>query len=267
MPQTVLVADHGPVRTLTLNRPHRRNALTPEMQQELIAALDDTAASSGVRALILTGAGEHFCAGLDISALKDLAEDVSRAGFEPAAFQLQDDANRISRVFRTLYELPIPTIAAVDGYALAGGTGLATLCDFTLATPAAQFGYTEARIGFIPALVSVYLTLQVGEKRARDLLLTARLFPASEAQTLGLVNEILPSESLLPRAEALAHSLLQNSPGSLRATKLLLARQNRPFLDAAIANALEANAAIRQTPEFREGITAFLEKRKPAWTS
>lgn len=255
---TVLIADQGPIRTLTLNRPHRRNALTPEMQSELVAALDDAARSPSTRVLILTGAGDHFCAGLDLAALKDVDESA-------AALQLQNDANRISRVFRTLYELPLPTIAAVTGYALAGGTGLATLCDFTLAAPSAQFGYTEVRIGFIPALVSAYLVLQIGEKRARDLLLTARLFPAAEAQTLGLVSEILPPESLLPRAHALAQSLLANSPASLRATKQLLAAQNRPWLDAALTAALEANTLIRTTPDFREGIAAFLEKRPPTW--
>ncbi len=256
---SVLIADQGPTRTLTLNRPHRRNALTPEMQLELIAALEDAAAAPGTRVLILTGASDHFCAGLDIAALQALADPAT-----PPA-QLQDDANRIARVFRTLYELPLPTIAAVDGYALAGGTGLATLCDFTLASPVATFGYTEVRIGFIPALVSAYLVLQIGEKRARDLLLSARLFPASEAKTLGLVSEILPPQSLLPRAHALAASLLANSPESLRATKQLLATQNRPWLDAALAAALEANARIRTTSNFREGISAFLEKRPPTW--
>jgi methylglutaconyl-CoA hydratase len=169
-------------------------------------------------------------------------------------------------MFRTLYELPLPTIAAVNGHAIAGGTGLATLCDFTFAVPAAKFGYTEVKIGFVPALVSAYLTLQIGEKRARDLLLTGRLFSADEAHTLGLVTEVVASESLASRVEALAQALAANSPTSLRATKELLADQNRHWLDTAIDHSMKANAASRETADFREGIVAFLEKRKPIWS-
>jgi methylglutaconyl-CoA hydratase len=180
--------------------------------------------------------------------------------------ELAADAERIASLFRTLYELPIPTIAAVNGHAIAGGTGLATLCDFTLAVPTAKFGYTEARIGFVPAIVSAYLILQVGEKRARDLLLTARLFTAEEAQVLGLVNEIVTAGALPARVEALAQTLLQNSPASLRATKQLLAEQNRAWLNAAIEQSMKANAASRETADFREGVAAFLEKRKPNWS-
>jgi methylglutaconyl-CoA hydratase len=255
---TILTSEANGVRTLTLNRPERRNALTPEMQSELIAALEAAGESSTTRVLILTGAGESFCAGLDLSALQAMQHQ------SPA--ELADDAARIARVFRTLYELPLPTIAAVNGHAIAGGTGLATLCDFTLAVPAAKFGYTEVKIGFVPALVSAYLILQVGEKRARDLLLTARLFPAEEALGYGLVTEVVPAVSLATRVEALAQTLLANSPSGLRATKQLLAAQNRPWLDAAIEHSMAANAQARETPDFREGIAAFLEKRKPTWT-
>src|ERR1700677_3607786 len=172
----VLVTDSGSIRLLTLNRPDHRNALTPQMQHELIDALDDTARSKSVRVLVITGAGQAFCAGLDLAALKDLAhvqEPTSQPGFE-----LADDAHRFARILRTLHELPIPTIAAVNGHAVAGGAGLATVCDFTLAVPAAKFGYTEVKIGFVPALVSAYLSLQLGDKRSRDLLLTGRLFTA-----------------------------------------------------------------------------------------
>jgi methylglutaconyl-CoA hydratase len=177
------------------------------------------------------------------------------------------DAERIAKLLRSLYELPLPTIAAVHGAAIAGGTGLATLCDFTLATPAAKFGYTEARIGFVPAIVSAFLVVQIGDKRSRDLLLTARLFNAAEALRLGLVNEVVPPESLAERVRQLAETLVANSPESQSATKRLLAAQNKAWLDAAIETAIEANAESRQTPDFREGIAAFLEKRKPVWAS
>jgi methylglutaconyl-CoA hydratase len=252
---TILVSDAAPIRTITLNRPDRRNAMTPEMQTELIAAMQD--ASTSARVLILTGAGDAFCSGLDLSALQAM-QNKSEADHRA-------DAQRVAHLFRTLYELPIPTIAAVHGPAVAGGTGLATICDFTLATPSAKFGYTEARIGFVPALVSAYLALQIGDKRSRDLLLTTRIFDATEAHRLGLVNEIVAPEDLTERAQVLAASLIANSPQALAATKRLLAAQNKAWLDTAIEAALDANSQARETTDFREGVAAFLEKRRPTW--
>jgi len=228
------------------------------MQAELIAAFNDAGDSASTRVVVLTGIGDAFCAGLDLTALQAMQHK--------SALELSDDAHRIARLFRTLYELPVPTIAAVNGHAIAGGTGIATLCDFTLAIPSAKFGYTEVKIGFVPALVSAYLTLQIGEKRARNLLLTGRLFDAQEAHTLGLVTEVVEPEALANKVDALAQTLLRNSPVSLRATKELLANQNRHWLDAAIKHSMQANAEARDTPDFREGIAAFLEKRKPVWS-
>lgn len=251
----ILVTNDPPIRTITLNRPERRNAMTQEMQSELTYALAD--APGECRCVILTGAGEAFCAGLDLSELQGPRDK------SPADHRI--DAERIARLFATLYELPIPTIAAVHGPAIAGGTGLAMICDFTLATPAAKFGFTEVRIGFVPALVSAFLELQVGDKVSRDLLLTGRIFGAEEALSLGLVNEVVAHGDLNARTRSLADSLLANSPQSLSATKQLLAAQNRAWLDAAIVAALEANARSRETADFREGIAAFLEKRKPVW--
>ena len=254
--KTILVTDNPPIRTITLNRPERRNAMTHEMQIELISVMEEAAANHCC-ALIITGAGDAFCSGLDLSELQTMRDKT------PAEHRA--DAERIARLFLTLYELPLPTIAAVNGPAIAGGTGLATLCDFTLATPGARFGFTEVRIGFVPALVSAFLSLQVDDKCCRDLLLTGRLFGSQEAMDLGLVTEIVAAEELVPRAFALAKSLLANSPQSLNATKQLLAAQNRAWLDAAIVAAMESNAESRETADFREGISAFLEKRKPVW--
>ena len=253
---TILVAEDRSVRTITLNRPERRNAMTPEMQAELITALEEAAASD-CRVVIFAGAGEAFCSGLDLTALKGMQGK--------SATEHHVDAERITRLFRTLYELPKPTIAAVHGPAIAGGCGLATICDFTLATPAAKFGYTEVRIGFVPALVSAFLTLQIGEKRSRDLLLTGRIFDAAEAFRLGLVNEIVAPEELVTRVRTLAEILVANSPQSLAATKGLFRTQNKAWLDAAILEAADANARARETEDFQEGITAFLEKRTPVW--
>jgi methylglutaconyl-CoA hydratase len=173
----------------------------------------------------------------------------------------------MARLFRTLYDFPKPTIAAVNGAAVAGGTGLATLCDVTLAVPEAKFGYTEVRIGFVPAIVSTFLLRQVGEKIARDLLMTGRLFEAEEALRIGLITEIVPAERLIPRARELAAQLMENSPASLLYTKRLLSAASRAELDAQIDVAVRENAAIRSTDDFREGISSFLEKRKPKWSS
>jgi methylglutaconyl-CoA hydratase len=253
---TITVNDSGPIRTIMLHRPERRNAITPEMQLELIAAFEDATASD-CRVVVLTGAGEAFCSGLDLSALQAM-QDASAATHRA-------DAEQIARLFLALYEMPMPTIAAVHGAAIAGGAGLAILCDFTLATPAAKFGFTEVRIGFVPALVSVFLALQIQDKRSRDLLLTGRVVDSAEAHRLGLVNEIIAPDGLTQRVGQIAEELVANSPEALIATKRLMAAQHKSWLDAAIAQALEANALSRQTADFREGITAFLEKRKPAW--
>jgi len=230
--------------------------MTPGMQVELIAAME-AAAASDCRVLVFAGAGDAFCSGLDLSALQSMNGKT--------AVEHRADAERIARLFRMLYGLPVPTIAAVHGAAIAGGTGLATICDFTLATPAAKFGFTEARIGFVPAVVSAYLALQIGDKRSRDLLLTGRIFDASEAYRLGLVNEVVAPENLAERVQSLAETLIANSPEALASTKRLLAAQSKAWLDAAIEAALEANALARETADFREGVAAFLEKRKPVW--
>ena len=169
-------------------------------------------------------------------------------------------------LFRSIYEFPKVTIAAVNGAAIAGGTGLALLCDFTLAVPEAKFGYTEVRIGFVPAIVSTFLLRQLPEKQARDLLLTGRIFDAQEALRLGLITEVVPLDGLMERAHELAAKLMENSAASLHATKRLLTQQAHLELDAQIGAAVYENAAIRSTADFREGISAFLEKRKPAWT-
>ena len=247
----------GPVATVTLNRPEKRNAISYELIDDVIAALNQAAGASP-NIVILTGAGSAFCAGMDLDNLKQL---IGRSGE-----QNLKDSETMAGLFRTLYEFPKVTIAAVNGAAIAGGCGLATLCDFTLASSAAKFGYTEVRIGFVPAIVSTFLLRQVGEKRARDLLLTGRIIDADEAFRIGLVNEVVAPEYLLARAQELAETLAANSPASLLATKRLLRTFSDLELDRQVAAAVDENARIRTTHDFREGVASFLEKRKPIWT-
>jgi methylglutaconyl-CoA hydratase len=255
--KTLQLAYDAGVATITLNRPDKRNAISFELIDDLLGALKEVETSDAI-VLIVTGAGKAFCSGMDLDNLKALLGRTPEQNLE--------DSQAMVRLFRSLYEFPKVTIAAVNGPAIAGGTGLALLCDFTLAVPEAKFGYTEVRIGFVPAIVSTFLLRQVGEKRARDLLLTGRIFGADEAARMGLVNEIVAPENLMKRALELAALLKENSPASLRATKKLLNEHARDELDTQIEAAVRENAAVRTTGDFREGITSFLEKRKPVWT-
>jgi methylglutaconyl-CoA hydratase len=254
----ILAETADDVLTLTLNRPEKRNSLTPELIEELTTALSEAAESScGV--VILTGAGSAFCAGLDLDHLAALATHTPEENLR--------DSESIARLLRGLYDFPKPVIAAVNGTAIAGGMGLATIPDFTLAVHEAKFGYTEVRIGFVPAIVASFLLRQVGEKRARDLLLTGRLIAAQEALELGLVTQVVSADQLLPAARTLALSLLENSPQALRSVKELLARHSSRGLDEELADAVATNARQRSTEDFKEGIAAFLQRRRPAWPS
>jgi methylglutaconyl-CoA hydratase len=253
---TLTLSHEGAIALVTLNRPDKRNAISYELIDELLRVLAEIN-DSDASILILTGAGKAFCSGMDLDNLRALT---SRTQEENLV-----DSQTMAKMFRTLYEFPKVTIAAVNGPAIAGGCGLATLCDFTLASPEAKFGYTEVRIGFIPAIVSAFLVRQVGEKQARDLLLTGRIIAAEEAYRLGLATEMVPSEQLMQRARVLAADLLQNSPASLLATKRLLSNYSVAPLNGQLAVAVQENARIRTTDDFREGVSSFLEKRKPNW--
>jgi methylglutaconyl-CoA hydratase len=255
--KTIQLAYDPGVATITLNRPDKRNAISFELIDDLLRALQEVETSDAI-VLIVTGAGKAFSSGMDLDNLKTLI------GKSPE--QNLKDSETMVRLFRALYEFSKVTIAAVNGAAIAGGTGLALLCDFTLAVPEAKFGYTEVRIGFVPAIVSTFLLRQVGEKQARDLLFTGRIIGAEEAARMGLVNEIVPPEKLMTRARELAALLMENSPASLRATKQLLSDHARAELDLQIEAAVRENAAIRTTADFREGVVSFLEKRKPVWS-
>lgn len=242
---------------IILNRPDKRNALNPELISELdqrLAAFED-----GIepRVLIISGEGPAFCSGLDLKELQQM----SRKSY---AESLQD-ARNYAQLLKRIYRHPKPIIAAVNGPALAGGCGLASVCDVTLAASTAKFGYTEAKIGFVPVVVSYFLVRIMGEKNARELLLTARLIEAAEAHRLGLVNEVVEPTELRSRSREVARQLCQNSPHSLKITKLLLALLSAPDLDEALNYACELNAQSRSVPDCVEGVAAFLEKRPPRW--
>lgn len=252
--KTLRMTTDGNIAVLTLARPEKRNAISLEMMGELVLTLRE-ASEGPAKAIILTGEGQAFCAGMDLEMLQNSVH------MSPA--QHLDESRRMAQMFMAVYGCPKPIVAVVNGPAIAGGCGLATLCDITLAAPEAKFGYTEVKIGFLPALVSVFLVRQIGEKRARDLLLTGRILDANEAMRLGLVSAVVPAGALMSVARELAGALAANSPASLRQTKKLL--ESFGDLQKDLEKAIQENAAIRSTPEFQEGLRAFLEKRTPQW--
>ena len=248
----------GAVATVALNRPEKLNAISTGMIDDLLAALAEVEASTA-HVLVLTGAGKAFCSGMDLDHLKAMATQ--------SPVEHLQDSRHMSKLYRQVWSFSKPTIAAVNGPAIAGGCGLATLCDFTISAEDATFGYPEVRIGFIPAIVSVFLTRQIGEKNARDLLLTGRIIDAGEALRLGLVTKVVPSGDLISETHAQARTLLACSPASLLKTKKLLCSLSAPELDRELELAVAAGAQIRSTPDFREGLASFLEKRTPHWGS
>ena len=260
MPQFrhILTRSANGVKTITLNRPEKRNSLCPLLIEELTQALNE-AETCDCGVVILTGAGPAFCAGLDmehLATMKAHTPDESRR-----------DAENMARVLRTLYDFPKPVIAAVNGHAIAGGMGLATIPDFSLSVPEAKFGYTEVKVGFVPAIPATFLLRQVGELRTRELLLSGKLIKAQEAVEMGLVTQIVHPDELMGSAYALAQCLLQNSPQAMHEVKRLLAKHARRRLDEELEDAVEVNAQQRSAEDFREGVQAFLEHRKPEWPS
>lgn len=254
--ETLQFETAGDIATITLKRPEKRNAISTKMIEELLAALNEVE-TGPARIGLITGTGKAFCAGMDLDGLRAIATQSQEENVE--------DSRRMAKMFYRIFSFPKPLIAAVNGAAIAGGCGIATLADFTLAVPEAKFGYTEVKIGFIPALVSVFLRRQVGDKIARDLLLSGRLIEAEDAHRLGLVSQIVEPEALMEQARALAMDILAASPTSVRRTKRLLLRSGEAQLQTEIENAIHENADIRSTEDFREGLASFLEKRPPKW--
>ncbi len=242
-----------------MNRPEKRNALSPELVQMLSESIRKAYTDDGTRVIILTGEGKAFCSGADLAFLQKMQDFSYEENLQ--------DSNNLKELFKLIYEGPKPVIAAVNGHAIAGGAGLATICDFTLAVPEAKFGFTEVKIGFIPALVSVFLVRKIGESTARELLLSGKIIASPEAFELGMVHKVVESEFLEEEARSLASILAyENSSQSLKGTKSLLAEISNLGLDESLDIAAKRNAEARGTEDCKEGIGAFLEKRKPDWT-
>ena len=253
--------DERGVRTLTLDRPEVHNAFDDALIADLTSVLDAAADESGLRAVVLTGAGASFSAGADLEWMRRMAAAGER---ENAA-----DALRLARLMRCLNFLPVPTIARINGHAFGGGVGLIACCDVTVAVDTAKFGTTEARLGLAPAVISPYVTRRVGAVWSRRLFTTGERFDASRAQTIGLVQQVVAEADLDASIEAILDDLLRSGPKAARACKALAQdmggedRKRQRSVDERTARLI---ARLRTSREGQEGIAAFLEKRRPDWS-
>lgn len=246
------------VAFVTLNRAEKRNALNPELISELKVALDRAALDTSAKVIVLKANGEAFCAGADLAYLQQLQK-----------FSYEEnlaDSQHLMELFLKIYTLPKVVVAQVQGHALAGGCGLASVCDFVFAAPEAKFGYTEVKIGFVPALVAVFLIRKLGEQRARQLLLTGELIKAEEAFARGLVTRVVPAELLNDHVVTFCTNLIEsNSEQSMQLTKSLIAKVQDMSIEDALNYAASVNANARATEDCKRGIAAFLSKQDLKW--
>lgn len=254
MSQPILVEHKSAFTIITLNRPERRNALTIELMNELAAAMNAASADTTRRVIVLRGAGEGFCAGLDLKQAQDSNSH-------------EESARAVANMLKTVHTCKLPTIAAVHGHAMAGGAGLMAACDLAVSAAGTKIGYPEVLRGLVPALVSTLLRHQIGDRRLRELFLTAEPITAERAFELGLINRIVPggADGALSAALELAASIAKGAPGAITATKQLLAELRASSIDADLQKALSIHEHARTSDEATEGIAAFMEKRPPKW--
>lgn len=246
------VSSQGPVTTVTLNRPEKRNALTVQMLRDLAEAYREIARGREHRVVILRGAGSSFCTGLDLVETKDRQKS-------------RDSAKNVGEALRAIVNTPAVTIAAVQGHSVAGGAGLMSACDIVLAEHGTMIGYPEVRRGLVAAMVMTLLMRQVGDRQARELLLTGEMITAEAALGIGLVTRVVPVGALDAAIESVAVSILKNAPGAIADTKLLLEALSPRNFDKALGRAFTVALRMRSSTEAREGLEAFDEKRNPSW--
>ena len=259
MSESLAVEQQGPIGLVTMNRPERHNAFDDALIAELTEALRSIEAEDAIRIVVLSGAGKSFSAGADLNWMKRMA------GFSME--ENRRDAMGLATLMRTLAHLRKPTIARVQGAAFGGGVGLVACCDVAIATHNATFALTEAKLGLIPAAISPYVVSAIGEREARRYFLTAERFSAAEAFRIGLVHDLVADEGALDdRIGEVVDSMLSCSPAAqLAAKELIRAVANRPVTSELIQDTAERIAKIRSSPEGREGVAAFLEKRRALW--
>lgn len=260
MPEPLVkIQVHDHTGTITLNRPDKRNALSRQLLAELLQAFADLHLQKSVRAIVLTGAGSAFCAGMDLGEMLETAE-------KPNSYELWDQDARIYReVIETMIRFPKPIIAAVDGAAVAGGAGLLLASDIVLATDRSKFGLPEPKRGLVAGIVSPLLAFRLGGSRAAYLLLTTRVIGADQALDFGLFHELTESEKIWARAHELAAECAGSAPEALALTKRMLNETIGSELETQLAAGAAVSSTARSTEAASEGLAAFLEKRDPVW--
>jgi methylglutaconyl-CoA hydratase len=254
------VTKHGGVARVTLNRPELRNAFDDELIKKLRGAFEDVSKDPSVRVMVLAGNGPAFCAGADLNWMKRMAG----YGYD----ENLADAKALAQMLATLDRLPKPTIARVHGPVFAGGTGLVAACDIAVGTPEAKFCLSEAKLGLSPATISPYVLRAMGEREARRYFLTAEVFDATEAFRIGMLALLVPGDQLDANVDSLVKHLLAGGPEAHTKIKALIrAVAGRRPDDALVAETAKHIAEIRGSPEGKEGIASFLEKRKATWCS
>jgi methylglutaconyl-CoA hydratase len=246
------ISDHDAIRVIELNRPEKRNALNDELIEALKACLRETDANDSVRAVVIRGAGKDFCSGADLAAIQKIAA----ASYE----ENLDDARSLAELFLIIRGMQVPVIAAVHGRALAGGCGLATACDLTIATRSARFGYPEVKIGFVPAMVAAILRRSLGEKKSFEILTQGFEFSAEEAYKLGLVNGIFDDEMFEEAALGYASVYAKVSRSAVTLTKDLMYQIDTLPIAEAIERGVVTNARARMTEDCKAGIARFLNR-------
>lgn len=260
MPETLHIdIDARGLARLTLARPEKHNAISPQMMDELTAASKALGADRSVRVIVLAAQGTSFCAGGDLGWM--------RAQFEAGRAERISEARRLATMFRALNDLPQPVIARVQGNAFGGGVGLLSVCDLVIAAESSRFGLTEVRLGIIPATISPFVVARIGEGAARPLIMSGKLISASEAKGAGLVAQVVPPVDLDAAVEAEVGHFLKASPDAVARAKTLARSLGMPITDAVIESVIEQLADTWETEEAREGIVAFFERREPSWRS
>ncbi len=245
------------VTQLVLNLPEKHNALAPQMIADLTDAAEWLDQNDSVRVVVLTGAGKSFCAGGDLGWMR---EQFSASRSERIA-----EARKLARMLGLLNALSKPLIGRINGQAYGGGMGMISICDVAIACDTARFGFTETRLGLIPATISPYVLARMGEGMARRVFMSARLFDAPEAETLGLIARSVPAAELDQAVDVEVQAYLAAAPGAVAVSKRLARRLGMPLDQDVIESTIEALADAWETPEAQAGIAAFFERRKPSW--
>jgi methylglutaconyl-CoA hydratase len=250
--KAVLYTHEGSIRTITLNRPEKRNALNNEVIAGIIEALREADGDERTRAIVITGSGKDFCSGADLSALEKISE--------ASVAENMEDARSLMELFLLIRKVRVPVVAAVRGRALAGGCGLASACDIVLAASSARFGYPEVKIGFVPAMVTAILRRNVSEKRAFELVTRGTEISAEEARHLGLVNQILSEENFAAEVTAYVRGFEMVSKSAVALTKTLLYQTDGMTFGDALEAGVDINVIARMTEDCQKGIAKFLKR-------